>query len=142
MDSIRGVLSFVKSVSTGSFAAAGRELSISSVAVGKNVARLERELGVRLLQRSTRKLGLTEEGRLFYENCSGPLRDLERARSAAREQTRSASGSVRVTSVTPFALSYVLPLIPAFSLRYPDLEVEIHLDNTVSDMIAQAYDVG
>lgn len=142
MDSIRGVMSFVKAVSTGSFAAAGRELSISSVAVSKNVARLERELGVRLLQRSTRKLGLTVEGRLFYENCSGPLDALQGARSAVRERGRSVSGTVRVTSITPFGLSYVLPLIPSFSLRYPDVEVEFHPEDAVSDMIAQGYDVG
>src|SRR5947207_15782363 len=123
MDSIRGVLSFVKAVSTGSFAAAARELSISPVAVSKNVARLERQLGVRLLQRSTRKLGLTGEGRLFYENCSAPLHALEGAHSAVRARARSMTGTVRVTSITPFGLSYVLPLIPAFSLRYPEVEV-------------------
>jgi len=142
VNSIRGVLSFVKTASSGSFAAAGRELSISAVAVSKNVTRLERELGVRLLQRSTRKLALTAEGRRFFENCSGPLLALEGARSAVRAQARSISGTVRVTSITPFGMSYVLPLIPAFSLRYPDVEVEFHPDDRVSDMILQGYDVG
>jgi DNA-binding transcriptional LysR family regulator len=141
-DSIRGLVSFVKTVSTGSFAAAARQLSISAVAVSKNVSRLEHELGVRLLQRSTRKLGLTEEGRLLYERCVTPLRELDSARAAARERLRSVSGSVRVTSVTPFGLSYVLPLIPAFTAAYPNVEVEFHLDDNVSDMIAQGYDVG
>jgi len=142
MDSIRGVMSFVQAVASGSFAAAGRALSISPVAVSKNVARLERELGVRLLQRSTRKLGLTEEGRLFYENCSEPLRALQGARSAARDRGRSVSGTVRVTSIVPFGLGVILPLIPAFSLRYPAVEVEFHPDDAVSDMIAEGYDVG
>jgi len=141
-DSIRGVLSFVKTVSAGSFAGAARELRISAVGVSKNVARLERELGVRLLHRSTRKLGLTEEGRLFYEKCVNPLRELEGARTAARERAGSASGTVRVTSITPFGLSFVLPLIPAFTSLHPKVEVELHLDDTVSDMISQSYDVG
>jgi DNA-binding transcriptional LysR family regulator len=141
-DSMRGVLSFVKTVSTGSFVAAARELSITPVAVSKNVARLERQLGIRLLQRSTRKLGVTEEGRLFYERCAGPLRELESARSAARERASAMTGTVRVTGVTPFTLTYVLPLIPTFGKMYPNVEVELHLDDNVSDMIAQGYDVG
>jgi DNA-binding transcriptional LysR family regulator len=70
------------------------------------------------------------------------LRELEAARAAVRERTHSASGTVRVTSITPFGLSYVLPLIPAFTSRYPDIEVEFHLDDTVTDLIAQGYDVG
>jgi len=94
--SIRGVLSFVQTASAGSFAAAARNLAISSVAVSKNVSRLERELGVRLLARSTRKLALTEEGRLFYARCLGPLRELEGARAAVSERTHSASGTLRV----------------------------------------------
>jgi DNA-binding transcriptional LysR family regulator len=142
MDSIRGLLSFVKAVSTGSFAAAARELRVSPVAVSKNVARLERQLGVRLLQRSTRKLGLTGEGKLFYETCSAPLHALEGAHNAVRAKARSMAGTVRVTSITPFGLSYVLPLIPTFSERHPDVEVEFHPDDAVSDMIAQGYDVG
>ena len=140
--SIRGVQSFVKAVSAGSFAKAARELDVSPVAVSKNIARLERELNVRLLQRSTRKLGLTAEGRLFYEQCTGPLRDLEGAFSGARERAHTVSGTVRVTSITPFGLSYVLPLVPAFTALYPNVEVELHLEDTVSDMIAQRYDVG
>lgn len=79
MKGIRGVVSFVRTVAAGSFAAASKDLKITPVAVSGNVQRLERQLGVRLLQRSTRKLSLTEEGRLYYERCIGPLRDLELA---------------------------------------------------------------
>ena len=67
MKGIRGVVGFVRTVEAGSFAGAAKKLGISPVAVGKNVQRLERQFGVRLLQRSTRKLSLTEEGRLYYE---------------------------------------------------------------------------
>src|SRR3982075_1200202 len=81
VESIRGVIGFVRTVAAGSFAAAAKELGVSPVAVSKNVQRLERRLGVRLLQRSTRKLNLTAEGRLFYERCAEPLRELERAQS-------------------------------------------------------------
>lgn len=142
MKGIRGVVGFVRTVEAGSFAGAARKLGISPVAVGKNVQRLERELGVRLLQRSTRKLALTEEGRLYYERCTGPLRDLENAQSAIAEKGKSPSGTLRVTSLSPFGRTYVLPLIPAFSRRYPGIELELHLDDALSDMIAGGYDVG
>src|SRR5262249_47522524 len=117
-------------------------LAISSVAVSKNVSRLERELGVRLLARSTRKLALTEEGRLFYARCLGPLRELEGARAAVSERTHSASGTLRVTSITPFALSYVLPLIPAFTSRYPKIEIGFPLDAGGGEVTARGYGVG
>lgn len=142
MKSIRGVVGFVRTVEAGSFAAAAKALGISAVAVGKNVQRLERQLGVRLLQRSTRKLAITDEGRLYYERCIGPLRDLENAQSAIAEKGRLPSGSLRVTSLSPFGRAYVLPLLPAFSRLYPAIEVELHLDDAVSDMIAGGYDVG
>ena len=142
MKGIRGVVGFVRTVEAGSFAGAAKKLGVSPVAVGKNVQRLERQLGVRLLQRSTRKLSLTEEGRLYYERCTGPLRELENAQSAIAEKGRSPSGTLRVTSLSPFGRTYVLPLIPAFSRRYPAIELELHLDDAVSDMIAGGYDVG
>ena len=77
MKSIRGVVGFMKAVESGSFAAAARQLGVTPVAVSKAVWRLESELGVRLLQRTTRAFGLTEEGRLFHQNCRAPLQALE-----------------------------------------------------------------
>jgi DNA-binding transcriptional LysR family regulator len=142
IESIRGVIGFVRTVAAGSFAGAAKELGVSPVAVSKNVQRLERRLGVRLLQRSTRKLNLTEEGRLFYERCTGPLLELEGAQAAVKDKGRSPAGRLRVTSVSPFGRTYVLPLLPAFTRRYPEIEVELHLDDAVSDMIAEGYDVG
>lgn len=142
LESISGVIGFVRTVAAGSFAGAAKQLGVSPVAVSKNVQRLERRLGVRLLQRSTRKLSLTEEGRLFYERCTGPLRELESAQAAVKDKGRSPAGRLRVTSVSPFGRTYVLPLLPAFSHHYPQIEVELHLDDAVSDMIAEGYDVG
>lgn len=142
MNSIRGVQGFVKTMETGSFAAAAKQLGVSPVAVSKNVQRLERELGVRLLQRSTRKLSLTDEGRLFYERCQGPLHALQDAHATVRERASVAAGVVRVTSVSPFGRSFVMPLLPLFSHRYPQVTIELDLDDTVSDMIGQRYDVG
>ena len=142
MQSIRGVVGFVRTAEAGSFAGAAKKLGISPVAVSKNVQRLERRLGVRLLQRSTRKLSLTEEGRQYYERCVGPLRELESADTAITDKGRSPTGTIRVTSLSPFGRTYILPLLPAFSRLYPGIELELHLDDAVSDMIAGGYDVG
>ena len=142
MKGISGAVGFVRTVEAGSFAGAAKKLGITPVAVSKNVQRLEQRLGVRLLRRSTRKLSLTEEGRLYYERCVGPLRELESAESAITEKGRSPTGTIRVTSLSPFGRTYVLPLIPAFSRLYPGIELELSLDDAVSDMIAGGYDVG
>src|SRR6266851_2663445 len=142
MKGISGAVGFVRTVEAGSFAGAAKKLGITPVAVSKNVQRLEQRLGVRLLQRSTRKLSLTEEGRLYYERCVGPLRELESAESAIAEKGRSPSGTVRVTSLSPFGRAYILPLIPAFSRLYPGIELDLRFDDAVSDMIVGGYDVG
>ena len=142
MKSFSGVVGFVRTVEAGSFAGAAKKLRVTPVAVSKNVQRLERQLGVRLLHRSTRKLSLTEEGRAYYERCTGPLRELESAQSAIAEKGRSPTGTLKVTCLSPFGRNYVLPLIPAFSWRYPGIELELHLDDAVSDMIAGGYDIG
>jgi DNA-binding transcriptional LysR family regulator len=142
MFSMRGVEGFIKTVEAGSFAGAAKILGISPVAVSKNVQRLERELGVRLLHRSTRKLTVTDEGWSLYERCTGPLAELENAQTAVRDKGRSPAGRLRVTSVSPFGRTYVAPLLPAFAKEHPRIEVELHLDDTISDMIAERYDVG
>lgn len=142
MKGISGAVGFVRTVEAGSFAGAAKKLGITPVAVSKNVQRLEQRLGVRLLRRSTRKLSVTEEGRLYYERCVGPLRELESAESAITEKGRSPTGAIKVTSLSPFGRTYVLPLIPAFSRLYPGIELELRLDDAVSDMIAGGYDVG
>src|SRR6266699_1970328 len=106
VEGIRGVIGFVRTVAAGSFAGAAKELGVTPVAVSKNVQRLERQLGVRLLQRSTRKLSLTQEGRVFYERCTGPLRELEHAHSAIAEKGKSPTGTLRVTCLSPFGRAY------------------------------------
>ena len=142
MDSIRGVVGLVKTVAAGSFAGAARELGVTPVAVSKNVQRLEQQLGVRLLRRSTRKLSLTDEGQQFYERCTGPLRELESAHAAVKERGAAPSGVLRVTSISPFGRNYVVPLLAEFSRRYPAIRVEMNLDDSIADMVSEGFDVG
>jgi DNA-binding transcriptional LysR family regulator len=142
MKSLKGIGSFVAVASSGSFAAAAKQQGVSAVAVSKNVATLERQLGVRLFQRTTRKLSLTPEGNTFYRQCLGPLRELEAAQAVVEQSGKALSGLVRVTSAAPFATGYILPLIPQFHAINPKVQIELHLDDAVNDMVAQGYDVG
>jgi DNA-binding transcriptional LysR family regulator len=142
MKSLKGIGSFVAVASSGSFAAAAKLQGVSAVAVSKNVATLERQLCVRLFQRTTRKLSLTPEGQTFYRQCLGPLRELEAAQAVVEQSGKALSGLVRVTCAAPFAMGFILPLVPQFHAVNPKVQIELHLDDAVNDMVAQGYDVG
>jgi DNA-binding transcriptional LysR family regulator len=142
MKSLKGIASFIAVASTGSFAAAARLQGVSAVAVSKNVATLERQLAVRLFQRSTRQVTLTPEGTQFYEQCQGPLRALEAAQANLESSAKGVSGLVRVTCAAPFGMGFLLPLMPAFHALHPLIQVELHLDDAVNDMVGDGYDIG
>ena len=142
MASLTGITNFVRTTKAGSFAAAARELGISAVAVSKNVSALEQTLGVRLFNRSTRALSLTEEGRAFYERCAEPLRALEDATNSAKSSAAQASGVLRVTCLTPFGRGYVVPMVARFCRLYPNIELDLRLDDRVNDLVADGLDVG
>jgi DNA-binding transcriptional LysR family regulator len=142
MKSLKGISSFVSVASSGSFAAAAKLLGVSAVAVSKNVATLERQLGVRLLQRTTRKLALTQEGQAFYEQCQGPLRELEAAEAKAAQSTQAPEGVVRVTCMPPIATGFLLPMLGRFQAQYPKVCIDLYLGSDVSDMVAEGFDVG
>ncbi len=142
MKSLKGITSFIAVASTGGFAAAARLQGVSAVAVSKNVATLERQLSVRLFQRTTRQLSLTPEGSQFYEQCQGPLRALEAAQATLEHSASAASGLVRMTCVAPFGMGFILPLIPLFHALHPGIHVELHLDDAITDMVGNGYDIG
>jgi DNA-binding transcriptional LysR family regulator len=142
MKSLKGIASFVAVASSGSFAAAAKLQGVSAVAVSKNVATLERQLGVRLVQRTTRRLNVTPEGQAFYRQCLGPLRELEAAQAVVEQSGKALSGVVRMTCAVPFGTGLLLPLIPLFHLAHPKVHIDLHLDDSVSDMVADGYDLG
>jgi DNA-binding transcriptional LysR family regulator len=142
MKSLKGITSFVAVAGTGSFSAAAKLQGVSAVAIGKNIATLERQLGVRLFQRTTRKLSLTREGQTFFQQCEGPLRELQAAQAVVQSNTKALSGVVRVTSVSPIGLGYLVPLIPEFHRANPKVHIELHLDDSVTDMVSQGFDIG
>jgi DNA-binding transcriptional LysR family regulator len=118
LSSLLAVTHFLRTVRAGSFAAAARELNLSAVAVGKNVSALERDLGVRLLNRTTRALSLTEEGRLFFERCDKPLQSIEQALIGAKQASDSPSGLLRVSCLSPIARGFVIPLLRNSTMRW------------------------
>lgn len=140
MDKLSGMLAFVKTAELGSFVAAGRALEISASAVGKGVARLEQEVGVRLLQRSTRRIQLTAEGRLFHERCRRVLDDLEDAQAMLSLSRETPRGKLRV-SAPIVGYHFLIPLVPEFLARYPEVELDITFSDRAIDLIDEGIDV-
>ncbi|MFZ6677773.1 LysR substrate-binding domain-containing protein [Undibacterium sp. Tian12W] len=142
MDSRSGeMLVFVKVVQTGSFSATAQLLSLSPSAVSKVVTRIEERLGVLLFQRSTRQMALTTEGREFYDSCVRILDDIDEAEQGISQRAVSIRGLLRVNVSLPFGTHYVVPLLPEFSKRYPEIAVDISLTDTKIDLSRESVDV-
>ncbi|MDH4580573.1 LysR family transcriptional regulator [Pseudomonas sp. BN415] len=141
METLANLESFVRSAETGSFSAAARRLALTPAAVSRNVAMLERNLGVRLFQRSTRKLTLTEAGERFLQAIGGNLEALQSAIAAVGNDQGEPSGVLKVSMAPSFGMTHILPLLPAFRARYPQVRPEWHLENRPVDLIAEGYDL-
>jgi DNA-binding transcriptional LysR family regulator len=131
---------FVRVVELGGFSAAARELHMTPSAVSKLVGRLESRLGARLFNRSTRGLQLTAEGCAFYERGIRVLADLEDAERGAASNAMP-RGRVRVNANVPFGLHFLLPLVPEFLLRHPEVTLDIALTDGVIDLLEERTDV-
>ncbi|MDR6913287.1 DNA-binding transcriptional LysR family regulator [Pseudomonas sp. 3296] len=140
METLANLESFVRSAETGSFSAAARLLALTPAAVSRNVAMLERNIGVRLFQRSTRKLSLTEAGEGFLANIGGNLEALQAAINAVSSDRGEPAGVLKVSLAPTFGIGHVLPLLPAFLERYPLIKPEWHFENRPVDLIAEGYD--
>ncbi|ESX02536.1 LysR family transcriptional regulator [Mesorhizobium sp. LSJC268A00] len=131
---------FVRVVEAGSFSAAARALRMTPSAVSKLIARLEARLGARLVSRSTRKLQMTPEGTAFYDSGVRILADMA---AAEREAAVGAAprGRLRVNSYVPFGVHRLIPLLPRFLERYPEISVDLVLTDSVIDLMAERADV-
>jgi DNA-binding transcriptional LysR family regulator len=138
---VRAMLSFVQAADHGSFAAAGRVLGISSAAVGKNVAGLETALGVRLMNRSTRSLRLTSEGRAFVERAREAISALDAAIDTVAAQRAEPSGRVRISTSSAFGHRYVLPLLPGLVAKHPAIVPEVDFDDRRVDLVREGFDL-
>ncbi|RFU45229.1 LysR family transcriptional regulator [Paraburkholderia sp. DHOC27] len=140
METLANLESFVRAAEGGSFAQAGRRLGLTAAAVSRNVAMLERNLGIRLFHRSTRKLTLTEAGERFLMSIDGSLDALQVAIAEAASQSSEPAGVLKVSMSPTFGIMHILPLLPSFLARYPLIRPEWHFENRPVDLIAENYD--
>lgn len=139
MDNLNGLQVFVCVVRCGSLVAAGDRLGLSASAVGKALARLEQRLGVRLLNRSTRRISLTDEGALFYERGQRIVDEVQEAEAELARISDKPRGRLRV-SLPAIGYRMLLPILPAFSARYPDIELDLDFNDRMVDVIAEGVD--
>lgn len=140
METLASLECFVRSAEAGSFAEAARRLGLTPAAVGKSVAKLEAGLGVRLFQRSTRHLTLTEAGERFLAEVRGGLTSLQNAVANLASAAGQPAGVLKVSMGVTFGRDYVLPMLDDFLRRYPAIVPDWHFDNGPVDLIGQGFD--
>ncbi|WP_317201682.1 LysR family transcriptional regulator [Janthinobacterium sp.] len=140
METLSNLLSFVRSAESASFSAAARRLALTPAAVSRNVAQLERNLGARLFQRSTRGLTLTEAGERFLHSVSGGLDSIQAAIADVSAKAGEPAGLLKLSAAPGFGRDYLLPLMPDFIARYPAVLPDWHLDNRQVDLIGEGFD--
>lgn len=138
MDSLSGILAFVQVAETRSFSDAGRQLGVSSSAVGKSVARMEERLEVRLFHRSTRSVTLTAEGALFLERCRRILAEIAAAELELADTRAAPRGKLRIS--LPLVSGLMMPVLTAFMHRYPDIELDVDFSDRLVDIVEEGFD--
>lgn len=141
MDRFQALQAFVRVVETGSFARAADKLGVSTSAVSRQVAELESHLNVRLLQRTTRRLSLTDTGQQFYERGVQLLGDLDEAESSVRAAAVLPQGTLRLTCAATFGVRHMAPAIAAFVAQYPQVQVDIDLSDRAVDLVEEGFDL-
>lgn len=140
METLNGIDCFVRSAEAGSFAEAARRLGLTPAAVGKNVAKLEADMGVRLFLRSTRRLTLTEDGERFLAEVSDGLASIKAAVANLGSAAGQPAGTLKVSMGVTFGMDYLVPLLGEFLARYPGIVPDWHFDNRQVDLIGQGFD--
>jgi DNA-binding transcriptional LysR family regulator len=132
---------FVTVIESGSITAAAQQLDIGSSAVSRVLSKLEDKLGTTLLNRTTRRMKLTEEGEFFLESAKSILQQMEELEDNLSSRQHKPAGRLRVNAATPFMLHAVLPHIDAFRRLYPDIELQLNTNEVFIDLLAQSTDV-
>ncbi|WP_236660044.1 LysR family transcriptional regulator [Sphingopyxis jiangsuensis] len=138
---LNDILVFLAIVDAGSFVAGGQAMGLTRSAAGKAVARLEDRLGVRLLNRTTRTLSLTDEGRIFYDRGLQIVSAIEDAEASVAQQGGKPKGLLRLTVPDAFGRLVVLPLLKQFLADWPDIQVEISFSDRVADLFEEGFDL-
>ncbi len=141
MDRLGNIEAFVAAAEPGSSTLAARRPGLSPSALSRRITQLESEVGVRLLHRTTRAVRLSDEGRAYFERSRGALRELEEARLVAATTRDRPAGLLRIEAPTILGRFIVVPAVAQLVRRYPDLEVELALRDTTSDLFTNNIDV-
>src|SRR5246127_2339449 len=142
MDRFAAMDAFIRVVDAGSFSGAARQLRMGQSAVSKAIVQLEERLSVRLLLRSTRGLTPTEAGRNFYERAKRSIEEADGAELAARGAAATLSGRLRVQATVAFGRLHVIPSLPAFLAQYPELDVDLVIDDRNINLVEFGIDIG
>jgi len=140
MDRLTSMAVFVQVVEKGSFVAAAEQMAISPTMVGKHIRYLEQRLNAPLLNRTTRRQGLTEAGRVFYERCRRLLADADAAEASARALRDSPGGLLRISAPVTFGNRVLTPILTDFLHRHPEVEAEVVLSDRKVDLIEERYE--
>jgi DNA-binding transcriptional LysR family regulator len=140
MDRLQAITAFARVVESGSFARAAERLDVSVSSVSRLVSELEAHLDARLLNRTTRRLSLTESGRAFYERCVQLLADLEEAEESASAGTARPRGTLRITCGTTFGIRHLAPAIAAFVNLHPQMRFDVELSDRAVDLVDEGFD--
>ena len=141
MPNLRAIETFVKALEGGSIASAARQLGISAAAASQNIARLERELGTRLITRTTRSMALTEAGEHYLARVAPVLDELEKAQSELSQLHGALQGRLRIACMSAFGRHVLAPLLPAFTARHPKLELELLVVDRQVDVLKEDVDI-
>ncbi len=141
MDKFNALNTFLAVANTTSFAKASQAMGTSPSTISKAIDRLEKELGFRLFQRTTRTLKLTEQGILYREKVSHIFEELTLFEETLVKDNRQPKGNLKINAPVSYGRLYILPLLPKFKKKYPEIKLEIRLDDAYLDMIENGYDI-
>jgi len=141
METLSSIEAFVRSAEAGSFSQAARNLGLTAAAVSKNVAKLEQKLGVRLFQRSTRSLVITEAGARFLADVAGGLNTIQAAIGNVASAAGKPAGTLKISLALSFGREHVLPVLNEYMQQYPDVTPDLHFDNRSVDLVGEGFDV-
>ena len=141
MDQLAAMRAFARTAETGSFSAAAHRLGLSKSMISRQISALEAELGVRLLQRTTRKLALTEGGQAYLDRCQRILSDVDEANQLVSHLQAVPRGKLRVNGPLSFGIQHLSPMLPRFLRSWPEIHMDMTMTDRFIDLVEEGYDV-